>query len=237
MISKIKSTSRITEVTDVAKQSINAYEASSLNTDVHLSTIFENIAEIMQRLTSLINRGKFLSTTDEYDVNRDENLRSFNSLLSGYLSYPDAAVQAAAETVNNVYKRYGLQIAKESYSRESTLLNALLEDLATPEITEALTVLPGCDTLLNKLQEAQTAFEAIRLNYEQEMVEEAQESSPTELKWELLKVFNEKLVVYLRAMYTVDKATYGTLTETIDIIVDGNNEVVMKRVKKDETTV
>jgi hypothetical protein len=87
---------------------------------------------------------------------------------------------------------------------------------------------------ITELQTAQTEFENARLAYEKEAAIDANEENATELKKEVTAIVNEKLVVYLRAMVTMDEAKYGEITVTLGKIIDDNNEEVKKRRKKTE---
>jgi len=234
MIDKVMSSSRVTEVDAVSMRLIGAYNSTTLGSDTHLSTMFTDLTSLSTALTAAIKRSKAESTLEEYDEARDQPVRSLSYLLMGYLHHPDAAIKEAAETVYDIFEKYGLSVVNESYSTESSLIASLLNDLSKQKIQDAIAVLPGCADTVAALQTAQETFEATRIAYEQEKAEESTQANASKIKSEVLALINEKIVVYMRAMEVVDEPNYGALARTIATIIAENNEVVKKRRKTPE---
>ncbi|WP_340111996.1 DUF6261 family protein [Maribellus mangrovi] len=234
MIPMLMSKSRVTEVDAVSMRMTGAYHSTTLSSDPHLSGMFTDLDNISKALTAAINRSKAESVLEEKDEERDRPLRSLSYLLAGYLHHPDPAIQETAETVDQVFEKYGLRVINESYATESSLIASLLDDLSKQKLQDAIAQLPGCADTVSALQTAQEAFETARIAYEQEKAEESTKANATKVKAEVLKLINEKIVVYLRAMEVVDEPTYGNFARTIDTIIDENNEIVKKRGKKPE---
>lgn len=237
MIEKLLGTSRVSEVDATSMRIIGAYKNTSLRTDVHLAVMFTALEPLSVSLSASINRLKAESNLEEKDEERDEPLRSLFYLVAGFLHHPDAAIRAAAEKVNAVIERYGMGITKESYAIESSLITSMLTDLSSPEMQEAIALLSGCAEIIAALQSAQTAFETARIAYEEEKAQESTEQTASEIKVEVLKLVNEKIVIYLRAMEVVDVETFGTFARTVAEIIADNNEVVRKRLNKTEPVV
>lgn len=237
MIERILTTSRITEVDAACMRIIGAYKNTTLRTDVHLVAMFSALEPLSVSLSASINRLTAESNLEEKDEERDEPLRSLFYLVAGFLHHPDAAIRAAAEKVNAVIERYGMGITKESYAVESSLVTSMLNDLAAADLQEAIALLSGCAEIIAALQLAQTAFEAARIAYEEEKAEDSTEHSASEIKVEVLKLVNEKIVVYLRAMEVVDVETFGAFARTVAEIISDNNLAVRKRLNKTEPVV
>ncbi|WP_297100181.1 DUF6261 family protein [uncultured Draconibacterium sp.] len=237
MIEKLLGTSRVSEVDATSMRIIGAYKNTSLRSDVHLAAMFTALEPLSVSLSASINRIKAESNLEEKDEERDEPLRSLFYLVAGFLHHPDAAIRAAAEKVNAVIERYGMGITKESYAIESSLITSMLTDLSSPEMQEAIALLSGCAEIIAALQAAQTAFETARIAYEEEKAQESTEQTASEIKVEVLKLVNEKIVIYLRAMEVVDVETFGTFARTVAEIIVDNNEVVRKRLNKTEPVV
>lgn len=234
MIERILTTSRVSEVDAACMRIIGAYKNTSLSTDVHLATMFTTLEPMSASLSGSINRITAESNLEEKDEERDEPLRSLFYLVAGFLHHPDATIRAAAEKVNAVIERYGMGITKESYAVESSLITSMLKDLANPKLQDAIALLSGCAEIIAALQLAQTAFETARIAYEEEKAEESTELSATEIKVKVLKLVNEKIVVYLRAMEIVDVETFGAFARTVAEIIADNNQAVRKRQNKPE---
>ncbi len=234
MIQKMLSTSRVTEVDAVSMRLIGAYQSTTLNTDPHLSAMFTSLESLSASLTAAINRSKAESDLEAKDEVRDNQVRALYYLVTGFLHHPDTNIQAAAETVNKVFEKYGLAITGESYATESSLIASLLEDLSKQKLLDAIALLSGCAEIIVALRTAQEEFETARITYEQEKAEESIQANATAVKKEVLALVNEKLVVYMRAMEVVDVETYGAFARVMAEIIADNNEVVKKRSNKEE---
>ncbi|MCK3685070.1 DUF6261 family protein [Maribellus sp. YY47] len=237
MIEKLLSVSRVTEVDAASMRMIGAYKNTSLNTDLHLSAMFTALETSSALLTAAINRSKAESDLEVKDEARDQQVRALYYLIQGYLHHPDAAIKAAAQTVNAVFEKYGVAITGESYATESSLIASLLIDLSKQKQQDAIALLPGCADVLSALQTTDDEFEAARIVYEQEKAQESTQLNATKIKAEVLALINEKIVVYLRAMEIVDEPAYGAFARTVAVIIAENNEVVKKRGKKEEEPV
>ena len=88
--------------------------------------------------------------------------------------------------------------------------------------------------MITALQSAQAEFEAARIACEAEKAKESTEQNATTVKKAVVRIINERIVVYLRAMEIVDETAYGAFARTIAQIIADNNEVVKKRRKKPE---
>ena len=234
MPGKLMTNSRVTEVDAAATRMVGAFEKTSLSSDAFLTEVFAQIKAILAFFVAAIKRMKAESNLEEKDEVRDNALRSLYYMLLGYLHNPAKAIREAAQKLEKVFDHYGISITGESYSTESSLINSMLNDFAKPGLQDAIAVLPGCAGQVAALQTAQDDFEAARITWEEEKAGESTEKNATELKKEVVKLVNEKLVVYLRAMMQVDDATYGKFARTIGEIVAENNETVKRRRAKPE---
>ena len=77
-----------------------------------------------------------MSNLDEMDATRDEIIRQLNAALTGYTNLPIPTFQNAATTLLAIVTKYK-GITAESYARESSLIQRLLEDLAADNAKSA----------------------------------------------------------------------------------------------------
>ena len=224
--------SRTTEVAAAATRMISAFKQSDSGADTYLTTTFAILEQETNRLTVAINRSKAESELEMKDELRDDSLRSLHFLLVAFLNHPGPEIRAAAETVSAIFEKYGLSIIRESYATESAMVNSLLLDLEDPDLVTAIGKLPGCTGIVTGLKNSQVDFEETRIAYEEEKGAESTKDSATVIKKSVVRLINDKLVVYLRAMVQVDEATYGEFARTIAQIIADNNEQVKKRHKK-----
>jgi hypothetical protein len=143
--------------------------------------------------------------------------------------HTDSTIKAAAEKVMSVFNHYGLLIIKDSYATQSSLVNSMITDLSTTEMTDNIALLSGVAESLTNIQRTQEAFEASDLIFEQEKAKETSVESATTIKKQIVPIINDKLVVYLRAMVVVDQANYSEFGEVINQIISNNNITVKKR--------
>ena len=211
---------------------IGAYKNTTLSSDAHLDNIYSALESESVLLTSAIRRLKDESVLEEKDEVRDNKVRAVYYLTLGFMHHPNPAVKAAASEVEKVFDNYGLSITGESYSTESSLVNSLLVDLANPKLQAAIAMLSGLAEIIAGLQAAQTDFEETRIAYEEEKAKEGTLENATAIKKEVGHIINDKLGVYLHAMFQVDETAYGIFARTIAEIIADNNEVVKKRRKK-----
>jgi hypothetical protein len=234
MIEKLISTSRVTEVNDVATRMSGAFQNAGL-TDPYLVSTFAALDASNVKLTLAVRRSKAESDLEEKDEIRDNKVRSYYYLVQGFSHHPAKKIKEAALLLLNLFNNYGLAMLGESYATESSLVSSLLLDLAKPQFKDAAALLSGCAELIVELQTSQTDFEQARIAYEAEKAKEGMQDNATVLKKEVLEIINNKIVVYLRAMEQVNPAVYGVFTNTCAQIIADNKEQVKKRGKKPET--
>lgn len=231
MIDKLISTSRVTEVNDVATRASGAFGKSGI-TDPYLSTIFTSLDAVNLKLSLAIKRSKAESDLEEKDEVRDNDVRAVYYLINGFLYHPTKQMKEAAQQLMEVFSKYGLVITGESYATESSLVGSMLLDYAKPEYADAIAALSGCADLIAQLQAAQTDFEQARIAYETEKAKEGMVENATLVKKEVLTILNDKIVVYLRGMEQAIPETFGVFVGTVAEIIAENNEQVKKRQQK-----
>ena len=234
MIEKIIVNSRTTEINGSANLMNNAFQSSGLTSDAFLSPVFSTLNQTNAALGAAIDRSKAESILAEKDEKRDYEVRAVGYLVQGYTYYPDPAIREAANTVEQVFDKYGFAVIKESYVTESSHINSMLGDLAAPPIQSALALLPGVGENIAALQAAETDFENTQAQYAGEQAEDDTKSNATALKKEVATIINDDLVVFLRTGERFQPDTYGKFARTITEIIDKNNEQVKKRRKKEK---
>ncbi len=236
ILNKLMTSSRTTEVDASSIRIIGAYNAQKISEDAHLDNMFANLKTQSDRLTSAIKSSMVQSELDEKDEERDTQIRAIYYIILGALHHPDPAIQQAAGAVNKAFEKYGLSIISKSYDSQTSLIKSMLEDFAAPELKPSIDALSGLQQVITALHTAQNAFEQTRTKYDEERAEQGNKDNATTIKKEVVKIINDQLVIYLRAMVMVNEAQYGNLTRTIATIINDNNEVVRKRRKQESNT-
>lgn len=227
------SKSRNTEVNAGAIRVIGVYKSDDWSADVHLSSIMVTMESKSAEMTTATNRSKAESDLEQKDEVRDNNVRSLHYLILGAIHHPTPSIVAAGQAVNKVFEKYGMSMISENYASETSLITSMLEDFTAADLQAPIAAISGFQETLSTLQTSQTAFEQARIAYETEKNKEGKLSCATDIKAALLKVINEQLVVYLRAMVQVDEATYGEFAGVVATIINDNNETVKRRHTKE----
>jgi hypothetical protein len=228
-ISKLIVTCRTTEASAALDGIIQVYQQSDWTSDAHLTGIFNRLAPGAQRLTVEINRIKTESALQLNDEIRDEKFRAVYYLVTGYTYHPSRSISDAAKKVSAVVEHYGLKVIVENYGAESSLIKSMQSDLSTVEMQTAIGMLSGVSELLSALNDAQSAFDAAYVVYEQAKAVEGTSETAYEIKNELVKIINNELVGYLHTMEQVDSAKYGLLAATAAQIIIDTNTLIKRR--------
>ncbi len=234
MIEKVRSVSRITEVDNVGRQIITVIKPNGWSDDVHLSKILTTLEQKSVALNKAIKRTKAESDLDEKDGIRDARTRSVYYLTQGFLHHPDEAIKQAAQSITEVFDKYGLEMVTKSNAIQSSLTESLLKDLSGEDIAASIDALPGMKTLVSELDLDQKAFIEAEIKLMRERARNKEEENASELKKEVLDTINDKLVIYLRAMIQVDEVKYAELCNTVAQIIETNNTIVKRRSNKNE---
>lgn len=230
-LNKVIAKSKTTEVYSVLNETILAYEKKNFSEDPYITSLFTRFTPLAEQLSSAINRISAESSLEEKDELRDNHIRGIFYLIKGNLFHPSAGVKEAAQTVMTVFDQYGLEMMNESYAIESALITSLLEQLNSDTYEPAVAKLPGLSQIIGELTAMQDDFEAARVAYETEKAAESTLPTATELKREILDIYNNKLVIYLRAMSLANEPLFGEFSRTLAGIINKSNEQVKKRTK------
>lgn len=227
-ISKISSEIRIADMADLAGTMIRELDQSAID-DAHLAALQSAIEPLSTKLVKAINKDKAESDLERFDAARDEVYRSLLYLCKGYLHHPDKTVSAAARGVDAIIDKYGFKLVEAAYSAQSALLDSFMADMSRPSIAAHVDLLPGVKALLEQLAGQQDGFKAAEALWVQARSAQNADESATSIKKELLKLLNNKLVVYLRAMYQVNPEPYNELIAKIALLIDQANALIKRR--------
>lgn len=226
---KISRNSKVTELDSSIKRVIAAYKSYDWTSDFHLTGLFSDLEVDSKKLTTAIMKLKGDSDLDDLDDIRDEYFRNFYYLVFGLRYNPDQVIKEAAEKIFSIIGSKGLGVVDENYSVESSIIESMLEQIDADSMIDNIEVLPGAEVLLDKLRLSQMNFEKAELELETTKAKESQNLSATDIKKEILPLFNGKVLLYLHAMSVVDESTYGEFARTVEQIISDNNITVKKR--------
>jgi len=221
------------EVASVAQAILQTSANNDWSADAYLSSLLDLLGTKEDLLTSGIKRNKIASILDEKDDIRDNHLRSLFHLINGYLHYPAEDVSTAAGAVSSILNKYGLsETIEENYAQESSLVESLIKDLEAPETQATIAKLPGISVCIDGLKTAQADFTTTFVTYAEMKAKLGSKDSATKIKTGVLKLINDDLVNYLRAMSKAMPEVYSDFSAATAQIIADNNDKVKKRGKK-----
>ena len=229
-VKKVRQNIRITDADTVSDALVRIYREAAKDgavaKDAALAAIMGEVETLSAKITTAIKADKVSRSLEDADAKRDEAIRSLGTLLAGYAAIPVAAKKAAAEKLLAIYDKYGKSIAGESYARESSLIESMLEDFAAESLTDAIQSLDGVADLIASLRTAQDDFNAANDTATAALT--AKGESAYAVKKPLLAAINEKLVPYLTAMAAVN-TEYADFAAKADVEIAKANASVAKK--------
>ena len=212
---KVRPSVRITDADTVSDALVRLYKDAAakkgaIGKDAALAAIMGEVEKLSADITTAIKKDKVSTSLEEADARRDEIIRSLGTLLTGYGAIPLADKKDAADRLLAVYNKYGKSIATETYARESSLIESMLEDFAADSLADAITLLDGVGDLIGGLRSAQDEFN--KTNDSATAALTAKGESAYSVKKPLLAAINDRLVPYITAMGAVspEYADFGT---------------------------
>ena len=233
MISKLSTSTRVTEVGDVAKRlSVLFAKTDKLHDDKFIAATINEITVMGDRLTEEVCRDSVMSKLKELDLHRDNALRVLGKLVEAYNVIPVDTIRIEGKKLYTVFKKYGTKITKASYSEESNLIESLMKDLSADNIFSILPQLPGVNEAINNLRYEQDKFAEFRSEYEHTMSTQAAADKASSISKPLIALINGKLLTYLDAMCVSSPKKYKSFADNCSQIIDSINSAVKGRSKK-----
>jgi hypothetical protein len=234
MISLLSAKSRNTEVDGTVTHALNGYNLTSLNTNPDMELIMNSIKNKSVLMGAAIGRLKEKSDQKTNDEVRDTDVDGLYYFLLGASHSPKTKVKEAATYLLELFEQYGQKMKDESYTRESSMINSLLNDYKSERALAAIADVPQCADYIAALQTSQSIFEGSRLDFETARGQEGTLENASAIKGQLIELVNKQLVPYVNVMVQLHSATYESFARTLAEIISANNEVVKKRRNKND---
>jgi hypothetical protein len=236
MIEKISSNSKNSEVDITTQSMLDVINEKDWSLDTFFTEQIRILSDLNIRHSTAILRNKMESEMQARDDKRDLPIRRFNLLIEGYKAHPDPAIREAAEEVSKIFDNYGVGIIKDSYIDTSSAVVSMLRDFKNSIMQSHIAKLDGVAAILDELEATQNEFQTYFITYEKYRTEEGKKENATTIKLQVLKLINESIVTYLRAMEMAKPDEYGETCEFIGTIIADNNDRVRRRLngQKDE---
>ena len=215
----------------IYKDAVSATPDGLLAKDANLAAMVADVEKLSADITTAIKRDKVSLSLEDADAKRDEAVRQLGTLLSGYGAIPIPAKQEAAARLSAVFDKYGKAIVNESYARESSLIESMLEDFSADALSESIKALDGVAELIASLRAAQDEFN--KANDSATAAATSKGDSAYAIKKPLLAAINDRLVPYLTALSALDG--YKEFVAKCDAEIAKANASVAKKGKSGES--
>ena len=228
------------EVSAVATRLVALYQGLEFPEDSYLTNAMADFISLSERITVAVDRSVYTAYGTE-DKNRCQCLRSFHHLLVSSKGSQDAVVRNSAMAIAEIFKPYGLAILRKGLDEKTGHINALLTNLGEDAMQPHVANIPGMADCLAQLQNAQTAFEAKRAEYQTRRGAMRSSDSATALKGQILVKLNSELIPYFHVMDTAKGGSYSEFYTMVCQVVESANVTASlhrgrkKAAAKDET--
>lgn len=233
--SKLRTSIRVAALSGLANRMVDFYEKKDLTAYSDYAQFVAKLKELALQFNTALNQEKALSELADLDVVRDNSYRALYQMVQAYTYVPSAAVTQAANKVFDVFDRYGLSIVSLAYDEETGMLDSLLNELASEELTSEIEKLTFVPDMLRELKTAESNFKQASNRYEQNKASQKAESpSASKLKSPLLKVINDHIVSYHTALAEFKDAEFQSMANTLNGMIENENSLTRSRVGKKE---
>ena len=228
---------RVAEVAGLAHTLCSLYEscAKELSADVYLRNVKADLKELSDRILDALRNNRLISSLEKYDAHRLRCVSALVNLKKGYDKLSDEKVQSHWTDLKPVFENYLSAIQAGNYQSKTALIQALLLRLSEKDLAAHLEGLDIMKTAVDRLRDAETAFENMLVEYQRQLLEDKTESA-TDLKEAIIELINQKLVLHLEAKCNEDAATYDAFAKLVDSQIRTDNAKLRRRKGKKETS-
>lgn len=150
-----------------------------------VSAIQTSYAAYDEVYTKQIYSGKGVDVAGA-DYARDLAYKNLKAFLNGYRKLPTAVNQQLAEELYQVFKQFGLNLERLSYSSQTAQMKKLIEELERPENSQKITAL-SLNAAFNEMKTKHEAFEQIFADQAEANADLRQMSSASAIRKDLEK--------------------------------------------------
>ena len=228
---------RVAEVAGLAHTLCSLYEscAAALSADVYLRNVMADLRDLSDRILDALRNNRLISSLEKFDAHRLRCVSALINLKKGYDKLSDEPTQSHWTVLQPVFENYLSAIQAGNYQSKTALIQALLLRLSDADLAAHLEGLGTMKTAVDRLRDAETAFEDMQVEYQHQLLDDKTESA-TDLKEEIFELINQKLVVHLEAKCNEDAATYGEFARLVDAPIRAENAKLRRRKGRKETS-
>ncbi|MCT4636373.1 MAG: DUF6261 family protein [Bacteroidales bacterium] len=226
---RIHSRSSISDISYALGSILIAIKDYFVTSDQYLKIVREKLSSDYNLLIEIINESKKKSALISKDKLRDRAIRVIFHIVKGVTYLSDEKDRGNAMLINGVLDKYTLDITNYTYSKQTVALDALIRDLESEEIKNAID--ESFDFLKKYIDNLkQTVAEwkdELKNTFDQE-IEKNNNVSAYELHIKLRNTINRELLMYIEAMSMANPDMYSDLEKILRTIVKDTNNRIRK---------
>lgn len=230
-LNKLLKEVRVSYATNLARRISDELKEKASN-DKYIVPVQEEIHSLYEQMGQYSNKNRIKSKRKELDEARSDAFRSILYLNKGYMHHPDNDISEAAGKLQKLLDHFGFDMTRTNYSAQSTNTEVVIKSLKEPANTTLVDQLPGMTTLIEQLQQKQDLFSDGTTQWIRTKGEQRNKPKPCDLKLELVRLINSKLIPYLRAMMQMNPKAYIHLYNNVAILIRDANDIVKQRSKR-----
>ena len=230
-IKKVDSSIRIAEVPSVAGAMIAHWEESGAVAKNELLKIgFDELSSLTKTAISTLNSEKSKSNMDELDRALDASWTALGTGLEGHAALQKGEGKEAALSLLDLYARHGGKAtSRANFASESATIASALDELSSEKAQANVKKLGGIAEAIEELSAAHKAFQDAFNAASSATAAGKSEKSSSDLKKDILRCINDKILPFVSAAAALDNATYGTFAAVLGEDVERANAAVSKR--------
>jgi hypothetical protein len=199
---------------------------------LQVEAAYNELFAIKQSIEALFKTDTSNPITEELEVldaRRDAAITGISTVISGYTSYYDNNIKAAAIKLNNHLALFGAGIARDNYQSETATIRSIVEDWTNkPELAAAITTL-NLGGWKTELEAVNTSFNTKYLARTQEFGAVSADTIKTK-RQEAINAFY-KLRNNINAHFILQDGAepYNKVTNELNALIDQYNKLLAAR--------
>ncbi len=228
-ILKLESRVRLSELGSTISNVLEAYTNSNITKDIPLQSVINELIAINTTFSSTIAISEMVSQLESYEEIGDTVTKGIYYYLQSCVHLPTSAISLAAEKLLIELKKHGLGASKFSFNEETIHFKSLLESLSSKHHANEINSIPNLKTMVEKLVTTQQDYQDLHNKYLSIQNKKQNKQSASDIKYELLKVLNDKLVIYLRSQIIFNQEVYLNFAQEVASAINKTNNDIKKR--------
>lgn len=226
---QIHSSSNNSEVASAASGVVELNKTNTIIEDTFFTLTFDKLQAKLDELIEKINTGWYSLALEEKNDLRNQDIRAIFYEVDAKCYRRPGSEKESALKIKTVLDRYGLKITRDSYSKESTNIKAMLSDLKAEELSDDLTTITDLSSLISNLENSQSSFDQTAYQQIQNKVERDNSKPASEIAQELKHIINNEFCPYIGAMAQANPIKFKDYADLLSKIIENNNNQVRNR--------